>query len=156
MPFSVHWAIVTDSMEKNQHVMTSASLSSGNPSIILNRFLVKWMACLLLWENKSRALNSINQIKIRWKFRLSKEKPMNHLWTWHCIKHMLFIFTLKALRDLPTLHLSFFLCYQHVSSLAHQPAMPPVTCHRHPLVRFTDEHLCPFSHASLHAWKKLS
>lgn len=74
MTFSVHWAIVTDSREMYEHVMTSTSLSSRNPSIILNRFLVKWMECLLLWENKSKALCSINQIKIMWKFRLSKKE----------------------------------------------------------------------------------
>lgn len=152
MTFSVHWAIVTDSIEMYQHVMTSTSLSSQNPSIILNRFLVKWMECLLLWENKSKALNSINQIKITWKFRLSKKKTVNHLWTWHCIKHTLFIFTLKALHDLSTLYLSFFLCYQCVSSL-HGSASD--ACHHHPFVMFTNEHLCPFSHASLHAWKKI-
>ena len=152
MTFSVHWAIVTDSIEMYRHVMTSSSLSSQNPSITSNRLLVKWMECLLLWENKSKALNSINQMKIMWKFRLSKKKTVNHLWTWHYVKHMLFIFTLKALHDLSTPHLSFFLCYQHASSL-HWSARD--TCHHHPFVMFTDEHFCPFSHASLHTWKKL-
>lgn len=141
MTFSVHWAIVTDSTEMYQHVMTSNSLSSQNPSITLSKFLVKWMECLLLWENKSRALNGINQIKIMWKFRLSKKKTVNHLWTWHCIKHMLFIFTLKALHDLSTLHLPFFsmLSTCQLSPLISQwclPSSPICYVHRRALLPF--------------------
>lgn len=141
MTFSVHWAIVSDSVEMYQHVTTSNASSLRNPSIILNRCLVKWMECSLLWENKSKALNSINQIKIMWKFQLSKKKTVNHH-TWHCIKHTPFVFTRKALHDLSTLHLIIF------SVLS--------TCQLSPRISQWCLHFCPFSHASLHAWKNLS
>lgn len=143
MAFPVHWAIVSDSIEMYQHVTTSTALGSRNPSIILNRCLVKWMECLLLWENNSKALNSIIQKKIMWKFKLSRKKTVNHLWTWHCIKHTPF----SWLNLTPPYH--FFFCVIIRSALSlDQPVVPAIIP---PLLYF-----CPFSHASLHVWKNLS
>lgn len=149
MTFSVHWTIVSDSIEMYRHVTASTASSSRNPSIILNRCLVKWMECLLLRENKSKTLNSMNQIKIMCEFKLSRRKTVNHLWTWHCIKRTPFIFTRKALHDLPTLHLIIFFCVIIMPALSlDQPVVPAII----PSLL----HLCPFSHARLHEWKNLS
>lgn len=109
--------------------MTSASLSSMNPSVTLNRFLVKWMECLLLWENKSKVLNNINHIKIMWKFRLSKKNSESSM---NLALHQAYTIHLHSKGPSWPIHTPpiIFSCVINMSTpSADQAAMPAVIIH---------------------------